>query len=211
MTVLLEPKHLEIRIKEFRNYGTPKKPQFTIGISASLLFEETADELHAAMTDSGLISRDTIPFEVVSNFRGSSNGKPFYRARVLHDGEEKEYVVAARDTGGVLRTRIRYEPVVSPEELRLVHPAEFHRRNIKVLEWELHNYRHYFMLFVSSKRFESFDILVKPAGGGTGVEIELVESEIREVRLPCIWYMERLPFRGLKESMQVRLKTKAER
>ena len=206
----MEPERLDVRVREFRNYGTPRKPQLTIGVSASLLLRETADELHAVMVDSGLISRDTVPFEAVSNFRGSSDGKPFYRARVLHDGEEKEYVVAARDTGGVLRTRIRYEPVVSPEELRLVHPAEFRRRGIRVLEWELHNYRHHFMLFISSKRFESFDVLVKPVAGGTSVEVELLESEVEEVRLPCAWYVERLPFKGLEERMRERLEAVAE-
>jgi len=200
--MMLESKHFEARIKEIHNYGTSRKPQLTVRISASLFFGETADELHGALTDSGLISRDTIPFEVVSNFRGSSDGGPFYRARVLYDGEEREYIVAARDTGGVLRTRIRYEPIVSPKELRLVHPAEFRRYNIKVLEWELHNYRHYFMLFVSSKRFESFDIFVKPTAEGTSVEVELAESELKEFRLPCDWYVERLPFKGLKEHMQ---------
>jgi len=68
--------------------------------------------------------------------------------------------VTAHDTGGMLKTGITYEPVVHPEELRLIHPADFPRLHITVKDWGLHNYKHYFMRFIASKRYESFDLWV---------------------------------------------------
>jgi len=210
---MLGAKHKSIRIKELKNYGSSRRPLYTIAVEIELTVSESPDALHKIFTGSGLITRETVPFEVVSNFRGSAGDKTFYSALVVHEGITKKYEVVARDTGGFLRTRIKYEPVVYPEELRLTHPAEFSRMNIEVMEWELHNYKHYFMLFIASKRYESFDMWVKrergeeEASGFTSIKVNLTESELREKKAPCSWYLKRFSvFEGIDMEEEVRRK-----
>lgn len=200
---MLETKQRSIRLKELKNYGSSLRPLYTIEVEIEIRVGERPDTLHKIFADSGLITRETVPFEVVSNFRGSADNKPFYSALIVHEGIVKKYEVAARDTGGFLKTSINYEPVVYPEELRLTHPAEFSRLNIEVEEWELHNYRHYFMLLIASKRYESFDMLVKREGGAekglefTLIQVNIAESELKEKKAPCSWYLKRLSvFKG---------------
>ncbi len=210
---MLGAKHKSIRIKELKNYGSSRRPLYTIAVEIELTVSESPDALHKIFTGSGLITRETVPFEVVSNFRGSAGDKTFYSALVVHEGITKKYEVVARDTGGFLRTRIKYEPVVYPEELRLTHPAEFSRMNIEVMEWELHNYKHYFMLLIASKRYESFDMWVKrergeeEASGFTSIKVNLTESELREKKAPCSWYLKRVSvFEGIDMEEEVRRK-----
>ncbi|RJS85272.1 hypothetical protein CW713_01695 [Methanophagales archaeon] len=210
---MLGAKHKSIRIKELKNYGSSRRPLYTIAVEIELTVSESPDALHKIFTGSGLITRETVPFEVVSNFRGSAGDKTFYSALVVHEGITKKYEVVARDTGGFLRTRIKYEPVVYPEELRLTHPAEFSRMNIEVIEWELHNYKHYFMLLIASKRYESFDMWVKrergegEASGFTSIKVNLTESELREKKAPCSWYLKRVSvFEGIDMEEEVRRK-----
>ncbi|RJS69345.1 hypothetical protein CW714_08820 [Methanophagales archaeon] len=210
---ILGAKHKSIRIKELKNYGSSRRPLYTIAVEIELTVSESPDALHKIFTGSGLITRETVPFEVVSNFRGSAGDKTFYSALVVHEGITKKYEVVARDTGGFLRTRIKYEPVVYPEELRLTHPAEFSRMNIEVIEWELHNYKHYFMLLIASKRYESFDMWVKrergegEASGFTSIKVNLTESELREKKAPCSWYLKRVSvFEGIDMEEEVRRK-----
>ncbi|RLG29618.1 hypothetical protein DRN97_11585 [Methanosarcinales archaeon] len=210
---MLGAKHKSIRIKELKNYGSSRRPLYTIAVEIELTVSESPDALHKIFTGSGLITRETVPFEVVSNFRGSAGDKTFYSALVVHEGITKKYEVVARDTGGFLRTRIKYEPVVYPEELRLTHPAEFSRMNIEVMEWELHNYKHYFMLLIASKRYESFDMWVKrergeeEAPGFTSIKVNLTESELREKKAPCSWYLKRVSvFEGIDMEEEVRRK-----
>ena len=198
---MLAVKQKSIRVKELKNYGSHLRPLYTIVLEIVLTVRESPDTLHKIFTDTGLITRETIPFDVVSNFRGSADNKPFYSALIVHEGITKEYAVAARDTGSSLKTGINYEPVVYPEELRLTHPAEFFRLDIEVREWELHNYKHYFMLFIASKRYESFDIWVKKereAAESTEIKVSIAESELKEKKAPCSWYLKRLSvFDGL--------------
>lgn len=210
---MLETKQKSIRLKELKNYGSSLRPLYTIVVEIEITVEESPDTLHKIFTDTGLITRDTIPFEVVSNFRGSADNKPFYSALIVHEGIVKKYEVMARDTGGFLKTRINYEPVVYPEELRLTHPAEFSRLDIEVEEWELHNYGHYFMLLIASKRYESFDMLVKREGGAekglefTLIRVNIAESELKEKKAPCSWYLKRLSvFKGFDLEEEVRRK-----
>jgi hypothetical protein len=209
---VLGAKQKSIRIKELRNYGSSRRPLYTIAVEIELTVSESPDALHKIFTGSGLITRETVPFEVVSNFRGSAGDKTFYSALVVHEGIMKKYEVVARDTGGFLRTRIKYEPVVYPEELRLTHPAEFSRMNIEVIEWELHNYKHYFMLLIASKRYESFDMWVRREGEASGlssIKVNLTESELREKKAPCSWYLKRLSvFEGVDMEEEVRRKIK---
>ncbi len=198
--MIIEPISSRVKVEELRNYGLLTLRQlYTISVNIELAVEESPDMIHRALTDTGLISRTTIPFEVVSNFRGSITGKPYYEAVIMHDGIEKRYRVLARDTGGLIRARIDYEPMIEPEELRLIHPAEFARMGIEVKEWELHNYRHYFILFIASGHYESFDIAVKRGTAHNIVEINLTESDLQARKVPCSWYLERLRvFAGLK-------------
>ncbi len=212
---MLETKQKSIKIKELKNYGSSLRPLYTIVVEIEIRVEESPDTLHKIFTDTGLITRETIPFEVVSNFRGSADNKPFYSALIMHEGIVKKYEVAARDTGGFLKTRINYEPVVHPEELRLTHPAEFSRSNIEVDEWELHNYKHYFMLLIASKRYESFDMLVKreveKGMEFTSIRVNIAESELKEKKAPCSWYLKRLSvFKGLNLEDKVRRKVEVE-
>ncbi len=202
--MIIEPISSRVNVEELKNYGLLNLRQlYTIRVNIELTVEESPDVVHRALTATGLISRDTIPFEVVSNFRGSSSGKPYYEARIIHGGIEKRYRVLARATGGLIRARINYEPKIEPEELRLTHPAEFARTGIEVLEWELHNYRHYFILFITSGRYESFDIVVKRGTGHSTVEIRLSESDLQTRRVPCSWYLDRLTvFAGLKPEVE---------
>ncbi len=205
---MIEPIRRSVRVEELKNYGFTLRPSYTIAVKIEQTVKESPDMIHRILTDTGLISRTTIPFEVVSNFRGSADNKPFYTAVIVHEGIERRYTVIARDTGGFIRSRIDYEPVIEPEELRLVHPAEFARTGIEVKEWELHNYRHYFILFISSRHYEGFDITVKRASTGeyTSVGITLAESELRIKRAPCSWYLDRLAvFEGLEEEVREKI------
>ncbi|NQE46111.1 hypothetical protein C5S31_08840 [ANME-1 cluster archaeon GoMg2] len=211
---MLGTKQKSIKIKELENYGSSLRPLYTIGVEIEIVVRESPDILHKIFTNSGLITRETVPFDVVSNFRGSADNKPFYSAVIVHEGLIKEYEVQARDTGGSFRTGINYEPVIYPEELRLVHPAEFYRRDIEVKEWELHNYKHYFMLFIASKRYESFDMDVKREtdgeGGITSIKINIAESELKGKKAPSPWYLKRLSvFEGLDLEVAVRRKIEA--
>jgi hypothetical protein len=205
------PKQKRIRIKELKNYGSSHHPLYTIEVEITLIVEESPDVLHHLFTGTGLITRETIPFDVVSNFRGSADNKPFYSARIVHEGIAKKYEVAARDTGRFLKTSITYEPVVYPEELRLTHPAEFSRLDIAVEEWELHNYKHYFMRLIASKRYESFDIWVKREKGDeeaserSVITVTIAESELRAKKVPCSWYLERLSIFSLEEEVRKEL------
>ena len=215
---MLEARQKSVRVEELRNYGSLLRPLYTIAVEIEMSVAESPDTLHKILTDpvsgsgsgsgSGLVTRETVPFEVVSNFRGSAAGnKPFYSALVLHEGVAKRYEVAARDTGGALSfgTSVNYEPVVSPEELRLTHPAEFSRVGVEVLEWELHNYKHYFSLLVASKRYESFDLCVQQGEKKeTLIKVNLAESELGERRVPCSWYLKRLSvvFSGLEREVR---------
>ncbi len=201
-----------VRVKELKNYGSSLRPLYTIGGVIEIRVGESPDTLHKIFTETGLIARETIPFDVVSNFRGSADNKPFYSALIVHEGIAKKYEVVARDTGGFLKTRINYKPMVYPEELHLTHPAEFSRLGIEVEEWELHNYKHYFMRFISSKRYESFDMWVKRGGRGgekdldfTVITVNLAESELGEKKAPCSWYLKRLSvFEGMDMENEVR-------
>ena len=211
-----------VRVTELSNFGSLLNPLYTIGVEVELRVSERPDTLHRLLTETGLISRETIPFDVVTNFRGSATNEPYYAARIRYDGMPKRYAVTARDTGGVLRTKITYEPVVTPEELQLHHPANFVRLGITVQEWELHNYKHYFMLLIASKRYESFDLWVdaadkeeeaKETAEGelselTAVRIKLAESELkRKEEVPCAWYVQRLAiFENLNIEAEVRKK-----
>ena len=210
-----------VRVTELSNFGSLLNPLYTIGMELELHVSESPDALHRLLTDTGLISRETIPFDVVTNFRGSATNEPYYAARILYDGMPKRYEVTARDTGGVLRTKITYEPVVRPEELQLHHPANFVRLGITVEEWELHNYKHYFMLLIASKRYESFDIWVTAAEEEaeeaevaeertselTTVWVKLAESELKRKDVPCAWYVRRLTiFENLDVEAEVRKK-----
>ena len=214
---MLDVKQKSVRVKELKNYGSSLRPLYTIAVEIEISVGESPDTLHKMFTDTGLITRETIPFEVVSNFRGSADNKPFYSALIVHEGITKKYEVVARDTGGFLRTRINYEPVVYPEELRLTHPAEFPRMDIEVEEWELHNYKHYFMLLIASKRYESVDMWVRREKGGEEEEEEaseftvlranLAESELKAREVPCSWYLERLSiFKDVDLKEEVRRK-----
>jgi len=212
----LDVKQKSVRVKELKNYGSSLRPLYTIAVEIEISVGESPDTLHKMFTDTGLITRETIPFDVVSNFRGSADNKPFYSARIVHEGLRKKYEVAARDTGGFLRTRINYEPVVYPEELRLTHPAEFSRLNIEVEEWELHNYKHYFMLLIASKRYESVDMWVRREKGlgeeeaaseFTVLRVDLAESELKARKVPCPWYLERIAiFKDVDLKEEVRRK-----
>jgi hypothetical protein len=205
-----------VRVTELSNFGSLLNPLYTIGVELELRVSESPDALHRLLIDTGLISRETIPFDVVTNFRGSATNEPYYAARIRYDGMPKRYEVTAHDTGGVLRTKITYEPVVRPEELQLHHPANFVRLGITVDEWELHNYKHYFMLLIASKRYESFDLWVtaaeeEEAAEGTPelttVRIKLVESELKRKDIPCAWYVQRLAiFENLDVEAEVRKK-----
>jgi len=181
-----------IRIKELDNYGSYHHPAYTINVELDIYVSESPDTLHMLFSHSGLISRETIPFDVVSDFRGSADDKPFYSAVIRHEGITKEYRVEARDTGGSTRAGINYEPVVYPEELRLMHPAEFAQLGIEVRAWELHNYKYYFLRFIASKRYESFNILVNRVGALTLLRLNLAESGLEEKKAPCSWYLKRL-------------------
>ena len=69
--------------------------------------------------------------------------------------------------------------------------------DIEVEEWELHNYKHYFMLFIASKRYESFDMWVKKeASESTEIKVSIAESELKEKKAPCSWYLKRLSVFG---------------
>ena len=198
----VEPIRNEVK-GEIKNFGSPLRPSYSIHLEIEKSVREDPDLIHKLLTETGIISRETIPFKVVSNFRGSIDGKPFYSASILHEGSEKRYKVIARDAGGFLKLKINYEPVIYPEEMRLMHPADFSRLKIKVLEWELHNYRHHFILLISSKRYESFDIWVKASENFTSVRISLYEAGLREKREPCLWYLRRLSiFKGLEDEVK---------
>ena len=181
-----------IRIKELENYGSSHHPAYTINVELDIDVSESPDTLHMLFSQSGLISRETIPFDVVSDFRGSADDKPFYSAVIMHEGITKEYSVEARDTGGSTKAGIKYEPVVYPEELRLMHPAEFAQLGMEVRDWELHNYKYYFLHFIASKRYESFNIQVNRVGALTLIRLNLVESGLEEKKTPCSWYLKRL-------------------
>jgi hypothetical protein len=189
---MLEIKRKGIRIKEQENYGSAHHPAYTIKVEIDIDVIESPDTLHRLFSQTGLISRETIPFEVVSNFRGTADDKPFYSAVIMHEGIIKEYRVMARDTGGFIRSGINYEPVVYPEEFRLMHPAEFAQSGIEVRDWELHNYKHYFLHFIASKRYESFNIQVNRAEALTLIRLNLAESGLEEKKAPCSWYLKRL-------------------
>jgi len=205
----VEPIQCEVRVKELKNFGSSLRPSYSIHLEIAISVRESPDALHKLLTGTGIISRETIPFVVVSNFRGSVDGKPFYSATIRHGGITKRYEVRARDTGGLIRRKINYEPIVYPEELRLLHPAEFHRSGIKVLEWELHNYKHYFTLFISSKKSEMFDIRVKTVKDSTSIRVNLGESGLRDEEVPCSLYLRRLlVFKGLNIEEEVRRKVK---
>jgi hypothetical protein len=179
-----------IRIKELANYGSSHHPAYTLNVELDIEVSESSDTLHMLFSQSGLISRETIPFDVVSDFRGSAEDKPFYSAVIMHEGITKEYRVG--DTGGSTKAGIMYEPVVYPEELRLMHPAEFAQLGMEVRDWELHNYKYYFLHFIASKRYESFNILVNRVGALTLLRLNLVESGLEEKKAPCSWYLKRL-------------------
>jgi hypothetical protein len=206
-----------VRVTELSNFGSLLNPLYTLGVELELRVSESPDALHRLLTDTGLISRETIPFDVVTNFRGSVTNEPYYAARIRYDGMPKRYEVTAHDTGGVLRTKITYEPVVRPAELQLHHPANFVRLGITVDEWELHNYKHYFMLLIASKRYESFDLWVSGAeevdeeaaetSEFTTVRIKLTESELKRKEVPCAWYVQRLAiFENIDVDAEVRKK-----
>jgi hypothetical protein len=205
----------DVRVTELSNFGSLLNPLYTIDVELELRVSESPDVLHRLLTDTGLISRETIPFDVVTNFRGSATDDPYYAAYIRYDGMPKRYEVTAHDTGGVLRTKITYEPIVTPEELQLHHPANFVQLGITVEDWELHNYKHYFMLFLASKRYESFDLWVTAAGEEaaadapelTMVRIKLAESELKRKDIPCAWYVQRLAiFENLDLEAEVRKK-----
>ncbi len=190
-----------VRVTECSNFGSLLNPLYTIGVDLEFRVSESPDMLHRLLTGTGLISRETIPFDVVTNFRGSAENEPYYAAHIRYDGIPKRYAIAAHDTGGMLRTKITYKPVVTPEDLQLHHPADFVRLGITVDDWELHNYKHYFMLLIASKRYESFDLWV--TGGEaeeeeeetpalTTVRARLAESELKRKEVPCVWYVQRL-------------------
>ncbi|RZN34448.1 MAG: hypothetical protein EFT35_09430 [Methanophagales archaeon ANME-1-THS] len=198
----IEPIRSEVK-GAIKNFGSPRRPSYSTHLEIEQRVREDPDLIHKLLTETGIISRETIPFTVVSNFRGSIDGKPFYSASILHEGSEKRYRVMARDTGGILKLRITYEPVIDPEEMRLLHPADFSRLKITVREWELHNYRHHFILLISSKRYESFDIWVKASENFSSVRISLYEAGLREKRAPCLWYLRRLLlFKGLENEVK---------
>ena len=206
-----------MRVTKLENYGSELHPLYTIGLEIELHVEENPDTIHKMLTETGLIGRETIPFDIVSNFRGSADDKPYYSAVIVDDYVTKRYDVTARDTGGMLRTDITYEPIVHPEELRLNHPADFSRLSITVQDWELHNYKHYFMRFIASKRYESFDLWVERERGGeeggsgsTGITVNLTESELTEKHVPCAWYIKRLSiFEGLDLEEEARKRIEA--
>lgn len=181
-----------IRIKELANYGSYHHPAYTINVEIDIDTSESPDTLHRVFSQTGLISRETIPFDVVSDFRGSADDLPFYSAVIMQEGITKEYRVEARDTGGSTRSGIIYEPVVYPEELRLMHPAEFAQLGMEVRAWELHNYKYYFLHFIASKRYESFNIIVNRVGALTLMRLNLAESGLEEKKAPCSWYLKRL-------------------
>ena len=193
---MLNIKQKSIKLKEQKNYGSSLHPLYTIAVTIEIAAGESPDMLHKLFSGTGLITRETVPFEVVPNFRGSADNKPFYSAVIIHEGIIKEYEVLARDTGGSIKSGIHYEPVVYPEELRLIHPAEFARVGIEVKEWELRNYKHFFMRFIASKRYESFDMQVKRETGGgaafTAIKINIIESELKAKKVPCLGYLKRL-------------------
>jgi hypothetical protein len=203
-----------VRVTKLENYGSDLHPLYTIGVNIELRVTESPDAVHNLLIETGLIGREAIPFNIVSNFRGSADDKPYYAAVILDDCVTKRYEVRARDTGGVLKTGITYEPVVHPEELRLTHPADFPRLHITVKDWELHNYKHHFMRFIASKRYESFDLWVtrERAGedGGSGftaITVGLTESELREKKVPCSWYVKRLAvFKDVDLEAEIRKK-----
>ena len=209
--VMCEVQKRSIRIAKLENYGSAHHPSYTIGVAIEISVDESPDTVHKMLTGTGLIGRETIPFDIVSNFRGSADDKPYYAAIIVDEGVTKRYEVAAHDTGGMLRTGITYQPVITPEELRLTHPADFSRLDIIVEEWELHNYKHYFMRFIASKRYERFDLWVRRERGGdsgaTTITITLAESELTEKSVPCSWYVKRLSiFKDVDLEKEVREK-----
>lgn len=209
--IAVRPGSCSIRVTKVENYGSARRPLYSLGVEFGLQVEESPDLLHRMLTDTGLIGRQTIPFAVVTNFRGSVDYQPFYAARIHYEGELQRYEVAARDTGGLLKTAITYEPVVRPEELRLHHPADFARLGITVADWELHNYRHDFMLLIASKRYESVDIRVAQVEEGeTAIRVTLAESELKGRQVPCVWYVKRLEiFEGVDLEAAVRAELEA--
>ena len=180
----------KFRIAELVNYGTEQKPSYTVSVEIGIHVGESPDSMHRIFVETGLISRDTVPFEVV-NFRGSVSGDaPFYAAEILYEGALIEYSVHPRHAGGI--RELRYEPVVTPEDMRLIHPAEFHRHGIEVLSWELHNYRPHLMLFISSKKYEHFDLSVRREEESTSINMKIGESDLRRKTAPCRWLLQRI-------------------
>lgn len=178
---------------EVRNFGSRKRPQYTIRISVNLHTPASPNDLHERFVDVGLISRETIPLEPVTNFRGSPDNKPFYEAVIRLDGSIKTHRIDAKDTGGMSRTKITYQPIIKQEELRIIHPEEYSSLGIKVLDWEIHNYHHKFVLLgLFSKKYKIFELVVSKQESRSKIEINSAESSLNSPSVPCKWYFDRL-------------------
>lgn len=189
-----KPSWRKIRISpEIKNFGSNKRPKYTIQLDIYLFVEEDPDTLHEIFIKAGLISRETIPLESTTNFRGSLDNKPFYEAIVEHESTNITYRVNAEDTGGASRTKVYYESIIEPEELRFIHPTEFKSLGIRVLGWDLRNYRHHpTLLGLLSGKYEIFSLSVSKREFLSSVDVTLREPSLKSLKIPCEWYFNKL-------------------
>jgi hypothetical protein len=175
---------VEVSIEELRaearNYGSKLRPRYTVEVDLGLRVKASPDEAHSAMVDEGLISLNTVPV-AVADFRGSSSSsKPYYSAFLEYRGSMVEYRVDALFVGGV--TAIAYRPSVSPAELRHLHPVKFGAAGVKVLSFELSNYR----FTRGLNRYEELNVGVFSGGwGASTVKAHFKEAGLEVKGIPC--------------------------
>jgi len=176
MSVPLE----ELRV-EARNYGSRRRPRFTVEAELRLRLQASPDHVHSAMVEERLISYETVPTATVVNFRGSSTGGlPYYSALIEHRGSILEYRVDPVYTGWM--ANVSYTPTVHPASLKHLHPVGFKSAGVKVLSFKLCNYK-----FTSGlKRYE--ELRVEAFGeeeGPSTVRAFFKESGLESKEPPC--------------------------
>lgn len=165
---------------EARNYGSKLRPRYTVEVSLGLRVKASPNEAHSAMVDEGLISLDTVPVAVV-DFRGSlSSSKPYYSALLEYRGSMVEYRVDALLVGGM--TAVAYRPSVSPAYLSHLHPVKFGAAGVRVLSFELSNYR----FSKGLNRYEELNVAVFSGGGESStVKAYFKEAGLEVKGIPC--------------------------